>query len=86
MFAALVGHREVVEILVEKGDDVMSTDEVMSHKSAPHTLINVACTTLPQNGVTAVMLAVASGHLDVVQLLLDKGAIETTTDDWVVSV
>ena len=35
---------------------------------------------------SSVMLAVVSGHLDVVQLLFDKGAIVTTMDGWVVSV
>ena len=30
MLAAVVGYREVVEILIDKGDNVMSADEVMS--------------------------------------------------------
>ena len=78
--AALSGHRDMVQLLVEKGADVTATVGVrcvglMRGSSAPR---KAGC----GYKTTAVTLAARFGHRGVVELLVEKGA-DVTTPDWV---
>jgi ankyrin repeat protein len=84
MFAAGAGHFEVVQALLAAGADpnavVAATSEYIEQVVAavaegktdvePH-----------KDGITALMLAAESGHLEIAQLLVEQGAIVDVADD-----
>ncbi|XP_046562242.1 ankyrin repeat domain-containing protein 50-like [Haliotis rubra] len=94
MWAASGGHREVVELLVSTGANVSLVDRFginILHSACLGGDVEVVKYVLSQNmvdingrvrcGRTAVMLAAANGHKDVVEMFVDKGATVSFVDE-----
>ncbi|XP_046562244.1 ankyrin repeat domain-containing protein 50-like [Haliotis rubra] len=88
------GHREVVELLVSTGANVSLVDRFginILHSACLGGDVEVVKYVLSQNmvdingrvrcGRTAVMLAAANGHKDVVEMFVDKGATVSFVDE-----
>jgi len=93
MLAAYNGHHHIVKLLIEKGADVNKTDSnnrsaLMFASTGPFTptvteLLNAGADPNIADNVekwTAVMMAAAEGQLEVLKLLIDKGADITMVD------
>ena len=83
------GQRDVVKLLLEKGAqiDVAGTDSGLAAQNAIASYaikFPLEKNIVNMRGWTALILASAHGHTDIVKLLLDKGALidMTGTDGW----
>jgi hypothetical protein len=76
MFAAHVGHAEVVKLLVHAGADVNAQNKVTVWLNASVHVSASLNTNVPrpQEGWSSLMLASEQGHVTVVQLLVGAGA------------
>jgi ankyrin repeat protein len=84
MFAAGAGHFEVVQALLAAGADpnavVAATSEYIEQVVAAVAEGKTDVET-HKDGITALMLAAESGHLEIAQLLVEQGAIVDVADD-----
>ena len=71
MTASFEGHVDIVRILIEAQAPVNTQKEVCCYKIKVCATLTVLC---PQDGWTALHLAVQKGKVDVVILLIDAGA------------
>ncbi len=91
MLASRYGHREIAQLLVERGADVNTQKKVGNcafliclllekFVSILDSRISTTSSLSSQNGRTALMLASVSGHREIAQLLVDRGADVNTLD------
>jgi hypothetical protein len=91
MYAAIRGNLEIVRVLVEKGADVNAVTKYKDDRGEDKGKNNETKTLITlrrslykdsdRNGWTALMYAAYSGHLDVVEFLLNKGAQVNAVDE-----
>ncbi len=86
MLAAKYGHKDVVELLINRGANIMARDNngwtalILSakygHKDVVELLINIGANIEARNnyGETSLMLAACNGYKEVIELMVGRGA------------